>query len=345
MTAAPSPRSQGRIDIPPPASAHARFAPDFGRRFIVVIDTEEEFDWDKPLARENVSTTAVRAIPGGQAFFEANGVAPCYVVDHPIADSDLAVDILGPLLERDACSIGTQLHTWVNPPFAEELTPYNSFCGNLPAELERAKVIALTERIAERFGKRPDIYRAGRYGIGPNSAGILESLGYRLDVSVRSRFAYTGEGGPDFSRFGLEPFWAGPKGTLLEIPLSAAYTGLLRTLGRRGQRVGEALPKGEGLLSRSHLFARIPLTPEGTTAAEAREAIRVLAGEGTEIFSLSFHSPSLEPGHISYVRDAADLKLFYGWWDAVFAEFAAQAVTPASLPQAIDAAWRGRSPQ
>lgn len=332
-----------RIDVPPPASAHAPLAADFGRRFFVVCDTEEEFDWNKPLARENVATETVRALPEGQAMFEANGVAPCYVVDHPIADSDEAVAIMGPWLESGACSIGTQLHTWVNPPFEEELTPRNSFCGNLPPVLERAKIVALTERIAERFGKRPDIYRAGRYGIGPNSAAILESLGYRLDVSVRSLFRYHGEGGPDFIGFGLEPFWAGPKGTLLEVPLTAAFIGHLRVFGRSLHRLSQILPRGEGILSRTGLFTRVPLTPEGYGKHEACEAIRVLAGEGLDIFSLSFHSPSLEAGYTPYVRDAADLREFYAWWDAVFAEFTKLGIRPTGLDEIVAAAWRKRA--
>ena len=38
-------------DLPPPGRK-ARFALGFGCRFIVTVDTEEEFDWSKPLARE-----------------------------------------------------------------------------------------------------------------------------------------------------------------------------------------------------------------------------------------------------------------------------------------------------
>ncbi|HEY0594910.1 WalW protein, partial [Sphingopyxis sp.] len=225
--------------------------------------------------------------------------------------------ILRPAMERGACAIGAQLHGWVNPPFAEPLTPANSFAGNLPEPIERAKIAALTEHIAARFGRRPETYRAGRYGVGPNSATILEDLGYRLDVSVRARFRYVREGGPDFTRFGLVPFWGGPRGTLLELPLTTAYTGLLRGAGRTLYRLAGEVRRTRGLLARTGLFARVPLTPEGVSAEEAKEAIRVLAGEGLQVFSLSFHSPSLEPGHTDYVRDAADLRAFYRWWDEV----------------------------
>src|SRR3546814_2922527 len=60
----------------------------------------------------------------------------------------------------------------------------NSYPGNLPPELEHAKLAALTEAIAGAFGARPVVYKAGRYGVGPATAGILEALGYRIDVSV-----------------------------------------------------------------------------------------------------------------------------------------------------------------
>ena len=35
---------------PPPRSAHARFDAGFGQRFLVTVDTEEEFDWARPLS-------------------------------------------------------------------------------------------------------------------------------------------------------------------------------------------------------------------------------------------------------------------------------------------------------
>src|SRR3546814_5249321 len=91
------------------------------------------------------------------------------------------------------CTIGTHLHPWVNPPFEEAVTGPNSFAGNLPPALERAKLGVLTDTIEAAFGRRPTVYRAGRYGVGPNTAAILRDLGYRVDVSVRALFDYRSE--------------------------------------------------------------------------------------------------------------------------------------------------------
>src|SRR3546814_8230794 len=65
------------------------------------------------------------------------------------------------------------------------------------------------------------------------------------------------------------------------------------------------------------MLTRVALTPEGIPARDAIEAIDRMLDDGIRVLNLSFHSPSLEPGYTPYVRDAADLRAFYGWWDAV----------------------------
>jgi hypothetical protein len=71
--------------------------------------------------------------------------------------------------------------------------------------------------------------------------------------------------------------------------------------------------------------------------AEAKEAAERLLGDGLRLFSISFHSPSVEPGHTPYVRDEADLASFYRWWDGMFDLFARHGVEPASLQQILAA--------
>lgn len=333
---------RGRIDAPPDPRALARLPEDFGKRFLVFVDTEEEFDWTRPLARENRAVTAIARLPEAHRFFAAAGVACAYMVDYPVVNDARAADILRGFLAEGACEIGAQLHPWVTPPHEEEVSSFNSFTGNLPVALQRAKLDALTERIEAATGVRPIAYRAGRYGIGAHSAALLEAAGYRLDASVRALFDYSAEGGPDFSRFGVYPFWAGPGGTLLDLPLSAAYVGALRRRGGALYRFGNRFPLWRGLLARTGLLRRVALTPEDYPLAEAIETIHVMLGEGVAIFSLSYHSPSVEPGHTPYVRDAADLRAFYAWWDGVLALFAREGVAPARVSELVAAADAAR---
>lgn len=311
--------------MPQPASACFRAAPpavgdlvawpeDFGKRFVVFVDTEEEFDWSAPLSRNARATTAAAALPVAHRWFAERGVPLAFMVDHPIVCDPAAVDALRRAVEDGQSAIGTQLHPWVNPPFEEPLSPRNSFPGNLPEGLEAAKLDALTGAITDAFGAPPRAYRAGRYGIGPNTARLLAQRGYALDSSMRSRYSYTGEGGPDFRAIGNAAFRLGG---LIELPLTTVFTGRLRARGQPlYDRLGQ-VPHGRGLLARTGLLTRVSLTPEGMPIADALEAVRTAVGEGDRVLNFAFHSPSLVPGHTPYVRNATDLAAFYGWWTAV----------------------------
>lgn len=336
-------RRVGRIDQPADARAHAALPDNFGQHFVIFVDTEEEFDWEQPLSRNNVSVTAMEGLPEAQRFFREAGALPIYMVDYPIVDNDRSAAIIREMHEQDGCEIGTQLHPWVNPPFQEAPDDsYTSFTGNLPLELQRAKLGTLTGRIEERVGERPTLYRAGRYGIGQHSAALLEAAGYRMDSSARALFDYSKEGGPDFSRFQANPFWAGSSRTLLELPLTSTFVGPLRKFGMPLFALGDTIPLWRTFLARTHLLQRVSLTPEDYPLEIALEAIRRLIDDGMPVIGLSYHSPSVVPGHTPYVRDAADLKAFYAWWDGVFELFARHGVTAIRAADIVAAADRAR---
>lgn len=322
---------------PPTVGDLVAWPESFGTRFVVFVDTEEEFDWSKPLARENRSVATVAALPAAQARFAAAGVPLALMVDHPIATDPRAIDLIGPLL-TGGTAVGTQLHPWVNPPFDEALTPANSFAGNLPRQLEEAKLVALTEAITAAFGTRPTAYRAGRYGLGPASFDLLKAHGYRLDSSMRPGFDYASEGGPDFSALGNHAFRIGG---IVELPLTTVFTGAARSGGIALYRSAGRIPKGRAVLARSGLLQRIPLTPEGIPVREALEAVRVAIGEGVRVLSFAFHSPSLAPGHTPYVKDKADLAAFWHWWDKILAELDRLGAKAVGLDDAIAAALVG----
>ena len=322
---------------PPTVGDLVAWPESFGTRFVVFVDTEEEFDWSKPLARENRSVATVAALPAAQARFAAVGVPLALMVDHPIATDPRAIDLIGPLL-TGGTAVGTQLHPWVNPPFDEALTPANSFAGNLPRQLEEAKLVALTDAITAAFGTRPTAYRAGRYGLGPASFDLLKAHGYRLDSSMRPGFDYASEGGPDFSALGNHAFRIGG---IVELPLTTVFTGAARSGGIALYRSAGRIPKGRAVLARSGLLQRIPLTPEGIPVREALEAVRVAIGEGVRVLSFAFHSPSLAPGHTPYVKDKADLAAFWHWWDKILAELDRLGAKAVGLDDAIAAALVG----
>lgn len=315
-----------------------RFDPAFGTRFVLTVDTEEEFDWSKPLDRTSHALDHVPRLAKFQQFCEGVGVVPIYLIDYPVASDRRAVEVLGDAVKAGRAEVGVQLHPWVSPPHDEVVNVHNSFAGNLPAELERAKFRKLRDTIEDAFGVGPQIYRAGRYGVGPATASILSECGIGIDTSVRSRFDYSSTGGPNFRDLPLRPWWIDKRRGLMEMPLTTTFWGLLR---QQGQAIYPALwrvPRLRGALSRLGLLDRIPLTPEGVTLEEAIKGIDMAIDDGLPILVFSFHSPSLRPGLTPYVRDETELDAFYDWWRGVFAYLARRNVKPACVREIIAAA-------
>ncbi|WP_022683221.1 polysaccharide deacetylase family protein [Sphingobium bisphenolivorans] len=327
----------GGLLRPPASEDMIALDPDFGTRFMLFVDTEEEFDWGAPFSRTAHGVTALNGMARGQSYFAAAGVKPVYVTDYPVIESDAAADLMGRWLADGAADIGAHLHPWVNPPHVEQVSAENSYVGFLPEAVEREKLEALSQRIAARFGRRPIAYRAGRYGVGPNSARLLEQAGFRLDSSVRGRFDYSRQHGPDFTGVPQHPYWAGPDRTLIELPLSTAFIGLLRRGGERLYRRTQGMGPVAGALARAGMLSRVPLTPEGVPARDVIAAIDALIEEGVRVLNFSFHSPTLEPGHTPYVRDEADRAAFYRWWDIVLDHLARRQIQAASLDQLLGA--------
>ena len=327
--------------MPPPAPADMVAWPEaFGSRFTIMVDTEEEFDWDSALDSGNRAVSAMAALPDAHRRFADRGVPLTYLVDHPIATDPAAIDILRSVIADGRSAVGAQLHPWVNPPLDEEMVPHNTFVGNLPAPLQDAKLGVLTQAINNAFGAAPRVYRAGRYGIGPDTLRLLAAHGYRIDSSMRARYDYSAEHGPDFRAIGNDAFYSGPDGGIVELPLTTVFTGMARAGGESLYGALARVPKGRGLFARTKLLSRVALTPEDMPLVDALEAIAIALDHGVRVLNFSFHSPSLAPGHTPYVRDAADLKAFHHWWDVVLSDLDLRGVYPASLDDLIAASTR-----
>ena len=306
---------------------------------VVVVDTEEEFDWSAPFDRGATSVRHMRRIGRFQSVCEAWGVRPTYVVDYPIADQSDGVEALAPLFRDGRALIGAHLHPWVSPPHEEAVSARNSYPGNLPRALERAKLAALRDRIEAAFGTRPRIYKAGRYGIGPNTFALLQELGFDVDLSPAPPFDLRGDGGPDYSGRGLQPQW---HGGVLSIPGTGALVGWLPDprLYASATRV-KPLRLG-GILARIGAVERLALSPEGQTLDDMTRLLRWLHARGERLFVLSLHSPSLEPGHTPYVRTEGELADFLGVLDGFLRVFMREFGGVPTDPVAVRDEWAAR---
>lgn len=277
----------------------------------IVVDTEEEFDWSAPFDRRQTEVGHMRHLGRLQTVCEAWGLRPTYVIDYPIATQAPAIEALAPLLRDGRALVGAHLHPWVSPPHEEAVTAHNSFPGNLPAGLERRKLSLLRDSIEATFGTRPRIYKAGRYGIGPDTFASLEALEFEVDLSPSPPFDYRPAGGPDFSRRGLQPEWVGPTRRVLSIPNTGALIGRFPHHGLHARAASApAALRLPGILARLGIVERLNLSPEGHRASDMTRLVRWLLDRGQRLFVLSLHSPSITPGNTPYVRSEGDLAAF-----------------------------------
>ena len=284
---------------------------------IVMIDAEAEFDWNGPFLRTLVSVRNLSRQVIVQDVFDRLGIKPTFLVDYAVATQPEGYEPILDLLKSGRCDIGTHLQPWENPPFAEDLGIRTSFTHNLPTWLQKEKLLRLTDAIVENFGTKPVAYRAGRYGVGDEIAPILASLGYKIELSVLPGHDLRRSHGPDFRRALNQPYWFGPDKSLLEIPLTTGFSGLLARSGdpavldasfytviSQPRATTWHLP---GVFARLGLLERITLTPEGMSIQELKRLTRLLLRRGQRVFTFNYHSSALLPGYTPYVRSRSDL--------------------------------------
>jgi hypothetical protein len=309
----------------------------------MVVDTEEEFDWSKPFARENVAVTAIAETPRLQEIVEPFGLKPTYVIDFPVASTVSSANLLGGFAASDRCEIGAHLHPWVNPPYTETLGPRNSYACNLGIDLERQKIASLKQAIAGGLGVDARAYKAGRYGFGPTTAQVLEALDFDVDLSVNPHMDFRSDGGPSFEGFEPVPSTFGVGRRLLELPCTTSFIGAARRFGAPLHRLASERwlepVKAVGILSRSGLLNKVMLSPEGSTYQEMRALTDTLLGDGLRTFALTFHSPSLKPGCTRYVRSEGErdafLQVIKRYCSYFFNEVGGVPTTPSALYRQI----------
>lgn len=301
------------VDEPPLSHRPCDLPESASPVLVAVVDTEEEFDWSAPFDRASTAVAHMAAIHRVQDVFDVLGVVPSYLVSYSIVAQEAGYRPLEPYLAAGRAVIGAHLNPWATPPHREQVNAVNSYPGNLPRELEGAKLAALSRQIECALGVRPTIYKAGRYGKGPNTEAILEEQGFEIDISAAPALDFRADGGPDYTRHSPQPFLFGQSRRLLCLPNTGAFVGWLQG---RGPNLHALMAHGSvawlrlpAVASRLRLLERLRLTPEGYTLAEMKRLTRALLARGQRTFVLSLHSPSVAPGNTPYVQSDADLAL------------------------------------
>jgi len=326
-----------------PASRPAMLPPAASPLCTVLIDAEEDFDWQRPVHGVAYNVGCMRHLSDLQAILGAYGAVPTYLLTYPVLQDATIVAALRGRLARGQCQVGIQLHTWVTPPFGEAAEVKNSFAANLSAEREEQKLIALMALFQQCFGEPPKVFRAGRYGLGPHTPELLEKHGFLIDTSLAPCTSFGDEEGPDFSTDDFRAFWFGRSRKLLELPLCRSIVGWGGGAAARAYRwlAASRTPRHvlPGMLAWSRCAERITLSPEGNDAVAVGRLVASLLGRGQRVLALSLHSSSLSIGQNPYVRTKAELHGFYVQLSAILdmlvarhgVRFAASLDLPAQL--------------
>ncbi len=298
--------------------------PERPATLFVVIDTEAEFDWSAPFDRALTNVTAMRAVERGQAVFDRYGLRPIYVADYAVLSQEEGYRPLQAIYDRGGCEVGAHLHPWITPPFEEELSVHNSYAGNLPVELERRKLRVLLDQFRATFGFDARFFKAGRYGVGPNTMALLAESGICVDLSVIPGRDLSPHGGPDFRAFTSAP-QSVLDGRIACLPMTRGQTGVLagRPTGVGGLLKTRLAKRASlpGILSRLHLLETATLTPEGVPARTQIALIHTMLAQKQRQLVLHYHSPSLAPGFTPYGQTEDDVNRIVRRLEKVCCEF------------------------
>lgn len=280
---------------------------------IITIDTEEGFDWSKPFSRTEYTLDTLYNHDfhmGG--FYRQYDVTPISLLSYPILNDEMCQRLIKRFSNEKRYIFGTHLHSWVTPPFDEELSDINSYASNLPADLEYQKLKTLTEKFQEVLDVQPVHYKAGRYGIGLQSYQSLEKLGYKFDFSPCAKRDFRSVNGPDFSHIDNQPFTHPEHPQIRVFPSTADYIGKYREINFLQNIIHKPIFnrfKGRGILAKLKLLNFVPLTPEGVDEDELKDLTRCMLKRGQKYFHLAYHASSFSLNGNPYAKNQQNIHL------------------------------------
>ena len=151
----------------------------------------------RPLAFEGIRDGVGRRLA---PVFRAFRAKPTYLLSPEVIRHAPSVDVLAE--QGSGVELGTHLHGEYAEPGAFEPDVTTAFQRDYPPALEADKLASLTTAFRSAFGRPPRSFRAGRFGVGPASIGLLESLGYVADSSVTPFVRWDDVGAPGLSFVG-----------------------------------------------------------------------------------------------------------------------------------------------
>jgi hypothetical protein len=317
---------------------------------IITVDTEADGAWDYG-ATSKVTVENLAHLPRFQALCDRYGMKPTYLCTYEVAKSDAFATLVE--WQRDGrAELGAHLHPWTNPPFENgaidfDASEYPGYPSELALDQFRAKMTALTELIAERSGRRPTSYRAGRWGFAREHVRVLVELGYLVDCSVtpltdRRPFKGVRQPGPDFRRAPVHPYRLSEDdvctpgaSALVEVPVTVLQPrALLRNspLARKGYQLLKRVRGAAGLLNRVVRTEPLWFRPyPDMTPQRMRQICRLARELELPVVEMMFHSSELMPGGSESFASAASIEWVHALLEATMRDLRADGIEGVTL--------------
>jgi hypothetical protein len=285
-------------------------------------------------------------------LFSCFGVVPTFLLSPEVIQDERASHILSHIPN---CELGTHLHGEFIEPDADwsnaiTATPQAFYSPGV----EHQKLENLTRLFKNRFSYLPTSFRAGRFGISPQTLSLLVDLGYRVDSSITP--FWTHEFGPAH----INNFWGAPvhpyrpsrqdarkQGDLniLEVPVTIVnsfFLGwplwLLRQMSSRSLLYKRILPR---------LGVKMPKTtwlrPQRSSAQEMINVASTVMDHSPEgkpvVLNMMYHSVEIIPGASPYAATALEVDAIIGsqrsFFEWLFNTFQVRSVGLSALPSSL----------
>lgn len=270
--------------------------------FVLSIDTEEEWNWDKEFPQKNFSVSNVQQIPRFQAFCNSLGIRPTYFVDYAVAENTDSSAILKSVVADNHCEIGAHLHPWCNPPYFGKTGEKESHVVNLPIDQVEKKLDALLLLLNEKFGVNANSFRTGRWGINGKVLQLLAKKNIQIDSSMypffkneffdceyTTRIPYW----PDFE----DPTRQGAQRNIFEIPATVGFNRKNFDLLNKVYKVCTSkilCPlRLVGILWHTKILRKIYLSPEINSGEIMHPLIDAVLENDYPVIHMYLHSSSL----------------------------------------------------
>ncbi len=295
-------------------------------KFVVTIDTEEEWDWQAGFPVQKFSVENIARLDRFHDLCQRYNIATTYFTNHTVLSDDTAAAVIKDFSRTPNTEIGMHVHPWGTPPLSDEHnTGKMSFLENLPAEVARQK-LETTYQLQLDHGFHPTSFRGGRYSTGPVTSKFLLEKQFLVDASICPFSVWDDDGAPDYRYKTEQPqrvnSAGGMESPLWNLPLTRVYSRrpfpLWSTMFTRVEQTWLSKLRLIGMLEASRIARRIWLNFETESSERMLWLIRNANRLHLPYLCFTVHSSSLSVGPSPYARSQEQVDRIFDGIERVF---------------------------